>query len=253
VTSPYGRNRFRSTLEQRYLGNGARFEVGVYRPSIGNRGRSFERRRRLLTVTSPYGRNCFPSTLEQRYLGNGASYEVGMHGGPIGNRSRRIDWRRQFRPVTSRKACDRIRCTSEAIELVRGAIYVVGNRRRASGGSERGVLRYGAGGRAFEFRLIARRLSTAAVGAGTADVDDRLKGNVSRLLGCGRRSAACRAGQPSLSLRQAPPPVGPSASLRTDYRKMEQDRDRNGVLPRKLQRNSFRRRRRPEPKRDGRL
>jgi hypothetical protein len=39
----------------------------------------------------------------------------------------------------------------------------------------------------------------------------------------------------------------PSASLRTDYRKMEQDHDRNGVLPRKLQRDSFRGRRRPEP------
>jgi hypothetical protein len=45
----------------------------------------------------------------------------------------------------------------------------------------------------------------------------------------------------------------PSASLRTDYRKMEQDRDGNGVLPRNLHRDSFRRRRRPEPKRDGRL
>jgi hypothetical protein len=45
----------------------------------------------------------------------------------------------------------------------------------------------------------------------------------------------------------------PSASLRTDYRKMEQDRDRNGVLPRKLRRGNFRRRRRPQTKRDGLL
>jgi hypothetical protein len=111
--------------------------------------------------------------------------------------------------VTSRKARDRFRCTSEAIELVRGARYGVGKRRRASGGSERGVLTCGAGGRAFENRLIARRSSTAAVGAGTADVDDRVKGNGSRLVRCGRRSAACRAGQPSRSLRQAPRPAGP--------------------------------------------
>jgi hypothetical protein len=67
----------------------------------------------------------------------------------------------------------------------------------------------GAGGRAFENRLIARRSSTAAVGAGTADVDDRVKGNGSRLVRCGRRSAACRAGQPARSLRQAPRPAGP--------------------------------------------
>jgi hypothetical protein len=57
--------------------------------------------------------------------------------------------------------------------------------------------------------LIARRSSTAAVGAGTADIDDRAKGNGSRLVRCGRRSAACRAGQPSRSLRQAPRPAGP--------------------------------------------
>jgi hypothetical protein len=132
-----------------------------------------------------------------------------MHGGPIGNRGRCIDWRRQFRPVTSRKARDRIRCTSEAVELVRGARYGVGKRRRAFGGSERGALTYGAGGRAFENRLIARRSSTAAVGAGTADVDDRVKGNGLRLVRCGRRSAACRAGQPARSLRQAPRPAGP--------------------------------------------
>jgi hypothetical protein len=43
----------------------------------------------------------------------------------------------------------------------------------------------------------------------------------------------------------------PAASLGTDYRKMEQDHDRNGVLPRNLHRDSFRRRRRPQPKRDG--
>jgi hypothetical protein len=30
VTSPYGRNRFRSTFEPLYLGNGARYEVGVH-------------------------------------------------------------------------------------------------------------------------------------------------------------------------------------------------------------------------------
>jgi hypothetical protein len=69
-------------------------------------------------------------------------------------------------------------------------------------------LTYGAGGRAFENRLIARRSSTAAVGAGTADVDDRVKGNGSRLVRCGRTSAACRAGKPSRSLRQAPRPAG---------------------------------------------
>jgi hypothetical protein len=85
----------------------------------------------------------------------------------------------------------------------------VRKRRRASGGSKRGVLTNGAGGRAFENRLIARRSSTAAVGAGTADVDDRLKGNGSRLVRCGRRSAACRAGQLARSLRQAPRPAGP--------------------------------------------
>jgi hypothetical protein len=127
----------------------------------------------------------------------------------MGNRGRCIDWRRQFRPVTSRNARDRIRCTSEAIELVRGARNGVGKRRRAFGGCERGALTCGAGGRAFENRLIARRSSTAAVGAGTADVDDRVKGNGSRLVRCGRRSAACRAGQPARSLRQAPRPAGP--------------------------------------------
>jgi hypothetical protein len=57
--------------------------------------------------------------------------------------------------------------------------------------------------------LIARRSSTAAVGAGTADIDDRVKGNGSRLVRCGRGSAACRAGQPARSLRQAPRPAGP--------------------------------------------
>jgi hypothetical protein len=72
-----------------------------------------------------------------------------------------------------------------------------------------GALTYGAGGRAFENRLIARRSSTAAVGAGIADVDDRVKGNGSRLVQCGRGSATCRAGQPSRSLRQAPRPPGP--------------------------------------------
>jgi hypothetical protein len=132
-----------------------------------------------------------------------------MHGGPIGNRGRCIDWRRKFRHVTSRKARDRFRSTSEAIELVRGARYGVGKRRRASGGSERGDLTCGAGGREFENRLIARRSSTAAVGAGTADVDDRVKGTLSRLVRCGRGSAVCRAGQPSRSLRQAPRPAGP--------------------------------------------
>jgi hypothetical protein len=111
--------------------------------------------------------------------------------------------------VTSRNARDRIRCTSEAIELVRGARNGVGKRRRAFGGCERGALTCGAGGRAFENRLIARRSSTAAVGAGTADVDDRVKGSGSRLVRCGRRSAACRAGQPTRSLRQAPRPAGP--------------------------------------------
>jgi hypothetical protein len=85
----------------------------------------------------------------------------------------------------------------------------VRKRRRASGGSKRGVLTNGAGGRAFENRLIARRSSTAAFGAGTADVDDRLKGNGSRRVRCGRRSAACRAGQIARSLRQAPRPTGP--------------------------------------------
>jgi hypothetical protein len=45
----------------------------------------------------------------------------------------------------------------------------------------------------------------------------------------------------------------PSASLRTDYRKMERDRDRNRVLPRKPHRDSFRRRRRPQKERDGPL
>jgi hypothetical protein len=56
--------------------------------------------------------------------------------------------------------------------------------------------------------LIARRSSTAAVGAGTADVDDRVKGDGSRFVRCGRTSAACRAGQPARSLRQAPRPAG---------------------------------------------
>jgi hypothetical protein len=56
--------------------------------------------------------------------------------------------------------------------------------------------------------LIARRSSTAAVGAGTADVDDRGKGNGSRPVRCGQTSAACRAGQPSRSLREAPRPAG---------------------------------------------
>jgi hypothetical protein len=127
-------------------------------------------------------------------------------------------------PVRDVTECrDRIPCTSEAIELVRGARNGVGKRRRAYGGCERGALTCGAGGRAFENRLIARRSSTAAVGTGTADVYDRVKGSGSRLVRCGRRSAACRAGQPSRSLRQAPRPAEPSGSLRTDYRKMEKD------------------------------
>jgi hypothetical protein len=126
----------------------------------------------------------------------------------MGNRGRCTDWRRQFRPVTSRMARDRVRCTSEAVELVRGARCGVGKRRRAFGGSERGVLTCGAGGRAFENRLIARRSSTAAVGTGTADVDDRVKGNGSRHVRCGRRSAACRAGHPALSLRPSARPAG---------------------------------------------
>jgi hypothetical protein len=132
-----------------------------------------------------------------------------MYGGPIGNRSRCVDMASSVSARDVTKAGDRIRCTSEAIELVRGARYGVGKRRRAFGGSERGVLTCGAGGRAFENRLIARRSSTAAVGAGTADVDDRVKGNGLRLVRCGRRSAACRAGEPSRSLRQAPRPAGP--------------------------------------------
>jgi hypothetical protein len=159
-------------------------------------------------VTSPYGRDRFRSTFERPYLGSRRRNEVCLQGGPIENRGRCIDWRRQFRSVTSRKARDRIRCTSEAVELVRGAKCGVGKRRRAFGGSERGALTCGAGGRAFENRLIARRSSTAAVAAGTADVDDRVKGNVLRLVRCGRTSAACRAGQPSRSLRQAPRPAG---------------------------------------------
>jgi hypothetical protein len=97
----------------------------------------------------------------------------------------------------------------KAVELVRGARCGVGKRRRAFGGSERGVLTCGAGGRAFEIRLIARRSSTAAVGAGTADIDDRVMGTGSRLVRCGRGSAACLAGQPARSLRQAPRPAGP--------------------------------------------
>jgi hypothetical protein len=72
-----------------------------------------------------------------------------------------------------------------------------------------GGLACGAGGREFENRLIARRSSTTAVGAGTADVDDRVKGSGQRLVGCGRRSAACRTGQPARSLRQAPRPASP--------------------------------------------
>jgi hypothetical protein len=154
--------------------------------------------------------------------------------------------------VTSRKARDRIRCTSEAVELVRGARCGVAKRRRAFGGSERGVLTCGAGGRAFEYRLIARRSSTAAVGAGTADVDDQVKGNGLRL-----RSVRPKIGRlPRGPVRPLAPASAAarrrSASLRTDYRKMEQDHDRNGVLPRKLHRYCSRRRRRPEPKRDGR-
>jgi hypothetical protein len=43
------------------------------------------------------------------------------------------------------------------------------------------------------------------------------------------------------------------AFLRTDYRKMEQDRDGNGVLPRKLRHDNFQRRRRPQTERDGLL
>jgi hypothetical protein len=106
------------------------------------------------------------------------------------------------------KAGDRIRCTSEAIELVRGARYGVGKRRRAFGGSERGALTCGAGGRAFENRLIARRSSTAAVGAGTADVDDRVKGNGSRLVRCGRdRPPAARASPPARSGKRRGPPA----------------------------------------------
>jgi hypothetical protein len=111
--------------------------------------------------------------------------------------------------VTSRKARDRIRCTSEAVELVRGARNGVGKRRRAFGGSERGALTYGAGGRAFENRLIARRSSTAAVGAGTADVDDRVKGNGSRLsFGAAEdRPPAARASPPARSGKRRGPPA----------------------------------------------
>jgi hypothetical protein len=72
-----------------------------------------------------------------------------------------------------------------------------------------------------------------------------------RLIQYGRRSAACRAGQPARSLRQLGTARRPTASLRTDYRKMEKDHRRNGMLPRKLQRDHFRRRLRR--KRDGRL
>jgi hypothetical protein len=119
---------------------------------------------------------------------------------------------------------DRIRCTSEAVELVRGARYGVGKRRRAFGGCERGALTCGAGGRAFENRLIARRSSTAAVGAGTADVDDRVKGE--RFTACSVRPQIGRLPRgPARSLAPALAATRrPSASLRTDYRKMEQDR-----------------------------
>jgi hypothetical protein len=113
-------------------------------------------------------------------------------------------------PVRDVTECrDRIPCTSEAIELFGGARSGVGKRRRAYGGCERGALTYGAGGRAFVNRFIARRSSTAAVGAGTADVDDRVKRSGSRLVRCGRRSAACFAGHRARSLRQAPRPASP--------------------------------------------
>jgi hypothetical protein len=71
-----------------------------------------------------------------------------------------------------------------------------------------GGLTYGAGGRAFENRLIARRSSTAAVGAGTADVDDRVKGNGSRLFGAAEdRPPAARASPPARSGKRRGPPA----------------------------------------------
>jgi hypothetical protein len=56
--------------------------------------------------------------------------------------------------------------------------------------------------------LIARRSSTAAVGAGTADVDDRVKGNGSRLFGAAEdRPPAARASPPARSGKRRGPPA----------------------------------------------
>ena len=56
VTSPFGRNRFRSNFEARYLGNGKRWTNGLNGERIGNRHRPFERSPPISSVTSYKGR-----------------------------------------------------------------------------------------------------------------------------------------------------------------------------------------------------
>jgi hypothetical protein len=81
VTSRYGRNRFRSTFEQLYLGSCARY---AGRHSLSSERKPWSFYRMAVLTFRPCDVTVMAETasglpLNSLYLGNGVRYEVGVH------------------------------------------------------------------------------------------------------------------------------------------------------------------------------
>ena len=103
MTSPFGRNSFRSNFEAPYLANGARWTFRFNGLPRESRRPSVEYCRRIGHVTSSSSLNCFRSIFESPYLGNGERWTIGVNGGRIANQGRPFERSPPISSVTSYK------------------------------------------------------------------------------------------------------------------------------------------------------